>query len=246
LIDSAENKELEMKNIESLYLRGTDGIVISPTTPDCGYLKNILPPDFPLVFVDRQPVRYRADCVLLNNSGASYEAIRYLLNKGYTKIGFISFHFGETSIDPTIRERIEGYVKAHQDAGLAVDKNLIRAIPGGSAAPADLLRAEPYTIMKELLDVQVQAVLCGNSLTAIGVYNYLKDAAIPIPRRLALITFDDDVWLSIATPRISAVVQPAESMGAAAARQLLKRIQSKKGAFRTLRLDAEILFRESC
>jgi LacI family transcriptional regulator len=58
LIDSAENKDIETRNIESLYLRGTDGIVIAPTTTDCGYLKDIVSPDFPLVFVDRQPVSY--------------------------------------------------------------------------------------------------------------------------------------------------------------------------------------------
>jgi DNA-binding LacI/PurR family transcriptional regulator len=42
------------------------------------------------------------------------------------------------------------------------------------------------------------------------------------------------------------VAQPAESIGRAAAKQLLKRIQKKSGAYKTLRLDAEIIFRESC
>jgi LacI family transcriptional regulator len=246
LIDSAENKDAEIKNIESLYLRGTDGIVIAPTTTDCGYLKNIVPPDFPLVFVDRQPVSYQADCVLLNNSGAAYEATRYLLHKGYIKIGFVSFHFGETEIDPTIMERIEGYKQAYRDAGLAIEDSLIRAIPGGSSTPAELLRAEPYTIMKEFLGSSVRAVLCGNSLAAVGVFTCLKEASVEIPGDVALITFDDDLWLSMTTPRISAVAQPAESIGSTAARQLLSRIQSKPGGYETLRLDAEIIFRESC
>ncbi|GHV33355.1 LacI family transcriptional regulator [Spirochaetia bacterium] len=246
LIDSAENKAAEIQSIESLYLRGTDGIIIAPTTTDCGYLSSILPPDFPLVFVDRQPASFQADCVLLNNAGASYEATRHLLNKGYTRIGFISFHFGESGIDPTIMERIEGYKQAHREAGIEINAGLIKAVPGGSSTPAELLHAEPYAIMKELLTVPVQAVLCGNSLAAIGVYRYLKDASIPIPEKVALITFDDDLWLSMAAPRISAVVQPAESIGSTAAKQLLKRIQRKTKTYKTLRLDAEIIFRESC
>jgi LacI family transcriptional regulator len=167
-----------IKSIESLYLRGTDGIIIAPTTTDCGYLKTILPPDFPLVFVDRQPTSFPANCVLLNNLGTSYyEATRYLLNKGYTRIGFVSFHFGEAEIE------IKG--------------DLIKVIPDGSSIPAELLHAEPYTIMKELLVSPVQAVLCGNSLAAIGVYRCLKDSSIPIPGKVPLITFDDDLWLSM-------------------------------------------------
>jgi LacI family transcriptional regulator len=246
LIDSAENKDIETKNIESLYLRGTDGIVIAPTTTECGYLTHILPPDFPLVFVDRQPVSYQADCVLLNNAGASYAATRHLLHKGYARIGFISFHFGENAIDPTIMERIEGYKQAYREAGIAVDEKLIQAAPGASFSPTELLHAEPYALMRNMLDSPVQAVLCGNSLAAIGVYQYLKNSSLEIPARVALLTFDDDLWLSMTTPRISAVAQPAESIGFAAAKQLLKRIQAKAGAYKTLRLDAELIFRESC
>jgi LacI family transcriptional regulator len=246
LIDSAEHKAAEIKSIESLYLRGTDGIIIAPTTTDCSYLKTILPPDFPLVFVDRQPESFSADCVLLDNFGASYQATQHLLHKGYTRISFVSFHFGEKNIDPTIMERIEGYKQAYREAKLEINPGLIRTIPGGSSSPAKLLYAEPYTIMKELLNEQVQAVLCGNSLAAIGVYQCLKDASIPIPGKVALITFDDDLWLSMATPRISAVVQPAESIGATAAKQLLKRIQTKSTTFKTIHLNADIIFRESC
>jgi LacI family transcriptional regulator len=246
LISSAENKEAEIKNIESLYLRGIDGIVIAPTTTNCGYLQDILPPGFPLVFVDRQPTAYQADCVLLNNVQAGYAATHRLLHKGYAKIGFVSFHFGEKDIDPTIQERITGYKQAHQEAGLEIDENLIKVAPGASSSPVELLHAEPYAITGQLLDFPVQAILCGNSLAAIGVYQFLKNASISIPQQVALITFDDDLWLSMASPRISAIAQPAESIGATAAKQLLKRIRTKSGACKTLRLDAEIIFRESC
>ncbi|MDR0760322.1 MAG: substrate-binding domain-containing protein [Treponema sp.] len=89
-------------------------------------------------------------------------------------------------------------------------------------------------------------MLCGNSLAAIGVYQFLKNASIPIPQKIALITSDDDLWLSMVSPRISAIAQPAESIGSTAGKQLLKRIRTRSGACKTLRLDAEIIFRESC
>jgi LacI family transcriptional regulator len=234
---------MEIKNIESLYLRGTDGIIIAPTTTDCGYLENLLPLNFPQVFVDRQPIAYNADCVLLDNAGASYEATWYLLNKGCTRIGFVSFHFGETGVDSTIMERIEGYKKAYMDAGLAVNEDFIKTVPGGSSTPGELLHAEPYRIMKKLLTQSVQAVLCGNSLAAIGVITCLRDASIRIPQDISLITFDDDIWLSMTFPRIT---QSAEAMGIMAAKRLLKRIHGKKLSSQLTRLNAEIKFRQSC
>ncbi|MDR2184300.1 MAG: LacI family transcriptional regulator [Treponema sp.] len=246
LIDSAEQKKAEMRNIESLYLRGIDGIILAPTKPGCSYLTNLLPPDFPLVFVDRRGANYPGSCVLLNNKEAACEAVQYFLGKGLTKIAFISFHFGETGVDETIGERINGYKQAYQEAGLEADPRLIRTPPGDPAAVSELHRVESYYIMEELLETGVEAVLCGNSLTAIGVFDCLRDRGVKIPREVGLITFDDDLWLSMTSPRITAVSQPAESMGAAAARLLIKQIRREYIAPGSLRLKAEILYRESC
>jgi LacI family transcriptional regulator len=246
LIDSAEQKKAEMKNIESIYLRGIDGIVLAPTKTDCSYLKDLLPPGFPLVFVDRQGANYPAGCVLLDNEQAACEAVQYFLRKGLTKAAFISFHFGETGVDETIGERISGYKRAYREAGLEPDPRFIRTVPGGSTAVSELHRVESYYIMEELLETGVEAVLCGNSLTAIGVFDCLRDRGVKIPQEISLITFDDDLWLSMASPRITAVVQPAESMGAAAAQLLIKQIRREFIAPGALRLKAEILYRESC
>jgi LacI family transcriptional regulator len=246
LIDSMEDKKTEIKNIESLYAGGADGIIMVPTKTDCGYLGNLLPPNFPLVFVDRQPSNYSADCVLLNNMEASYEATRHLINRGYSKIGFVAFHFGETIIDRTMMERILGYKRAHLDAGLEVDPRYVKVVPGGSPAVSELRYAESYHLMQELLDVPVQAVLCGNILAAIGVFTCLQEAAARIPEDVGLITFDDDLWLSMTTPQIAAIVQPAEFMGSVAARRLLKRIQGEQVSRESFRLKADIIFRESC
>jgi LacI family transcriptional regulator len=246
LIDSAEQKETEMRNIESLSMGNAEGIIMVPTKIDCGYLGDLLPPDFPLVFVDRQPSNYPADCVLLHNEEAGYEATRHLFARGYTRIGFIALHFGESAVDKTIAERIEGYKKAYREAGLELNPAYIQAIPSGSSALSELRYAESYHRMKRLLGSSIQAVLCGNSLAAIGAFTCLREMSIRIPEDLGFITFDDDLWLSMTTPRITAIVQPAESMGTVAAQRLLKRIQGEPLVHGSFRLKAEIIFRESC
>jgi LacI family transcriptional regulator len=246
LVDSGEKNENERKSIESLYLRGIDGIIIAPTITDCAYLAELLPDMYPLVFVDRRPINYtKADVVLLENQGATEKAVRYLLKKGCTKIGFVSFHYGGKGTDETIMERVAGFRKAFEGAALVPDENLIRVVPSVYLDRHELIHAETYELTKQLLALNVQAIICGNDLSAIGVFYCLKEAGVRIPEDVRLITFDNALWLSMTSPQITAVVQPSEALGAFAARQLLKRIQGRHEAYKIMRLDAEIIFRGS-
>jgi LacI family transcriptional regulator len=246
LVDSAEKNENERKSIESLYLRGIDGIIIAPTITDCAYLAELLPDTYPLVFVDRRPINYTAaDIVLLENRGAAEKATRYLLEKDCTRIGFVSFHFGGAGTDETIMERVDGFRKAFEEAGLVPDENLIRVVPGAYLDRRELIRAETYDLTKQMLALNVQAIICGNDLSAIGVFHCLKEVGVRIPEDVRLITFDDALWLSMTSPQITAVAQPSETLGAFAARQLLKRIQDGYEAYRIMRLNAEVIFRNS-
>jgi LacI family transcriptional regulator len=245
LIDSAENKKNEIDNVESLYLRGVDGLIIAPTESNCEYLRKIVSPGFPVVFVDRQPVNYHGDTILLANFDAAYTATNYLISKNYRSIGFLSLHYGGTTVDKTMQERIDGYRKALNDANIPVDDNCIKAMPGVPAATNELQYTESYKMMEQLLQIPVRAVLCGNSLAAIGAYSLLRDKKIRIPGEVSLITFDDDIWLKLTTPRISSVVQPMESFGVLAAQRLITRIEGKDLPYECFRLKAEMVLRES-
>jgi LacI family transcriptional regulator len=246
LVDSAERNENEKKNIESLYLRGIDGIIIAPTISDYAYLSEILPDKYPLVFVDRRPINYTAtDAVLLENQGAAEKAAQYLLEKGFTRIGFVSFHYGGDGTDETIMERVNGFKKAFEKAGLIPNENLIRVVPNVYLDRHELIHAETYEITKQLLGLNVQAIICGNDLSAIGVFHCLRETGVRIPEDVCLITFDNALWLSMTSPQITAIAQPSEVFGAFAAKQLLKRIQGRHEAYRIMRLNAEIIFRGS-
>ena len=159
LVDSAENKALEMNHIESLYLRDVGGIIISPTATECAYLGSVLPPGFPLVVVDRQAVNFVADCVLLNNEKASFDTVSHLVKAGRRRIGFVSFHYGEQEIDPTIMERVRGYKRVLSRAGLEVHI----AYPKISVVeqPAERLLARiqkpPHTF--EIIHIDAQLIL---------------------------------------------------------------------------------------
>jgi LacI family transcriptional regulator len=242
LIDSGECKDAEMKNVESLYLRDSDGIILAPAAADCAYLRTMLPPEFPLVFVDRLPINLPADSVLLNNRKAARDAVSHLIARGRKRIAFVSFHFGGTDADSTIQERAEGYAEACADAGL---KPSAAIIPWTPLDLENLKRAEPYQATRELLRRGADAFFCGNSLAAISVYTCLQELNISIPGDAGLMTFDDDLWLSMTRPQISAVEQPAELMGRLAAERLLRRIRDPSQPAESLRVEARLILRNS-
>jgi LacI family transcriptional regulator len=246
LMDSKDSKQREIRHIESLLLRGVDGIIIAPTTTDYGFLNELLPKGFPVVFLDRQPLNYQADYVLLNNTQASFEATHYLLRKGYARIAYITYHYGEDSIDDTTNERILGFKEAFRKEGIPLDNSLIQTVPGNAYTRRSLMDGGAYHAMKGLLDKQVQAVVCGNSFAAVGVVNCLNEAGIRMPDDMALFTYDDDLWMSMITPKLSSIIQPGEAMGILAAERIIKRFREKDLAYESFRLDAAIVYRESC
>ena len=246
LVESQETIDTEVENIESLFDRNVDGVILVPTCPSCDHLRKVADSGYPVVLVDRQPEGVEFDTILLANEDAGYRATRHLIQQGHTEIAFVGFHFGHGEIDTTMRERMDGYRRAHEEAGLSVRPECLQVAAGGAALVNQLRYAESYRMTERLLDSSsITAILCGNNLASIGVFSCLKDRNVRIPEAVALITFDDELWLSLSTPRISAVAQPAELMGAAAAEHLLKRIDGRTESPECIRLKAELIVRES-
>jgi LacI family transcriptional regulator len=246
LIDSVESKKKEMENVESLYLRGVDGLIIVPTTPDCSYLKEIVRPDYPIVFIDRRPSNWDADVVLLDNEEASYGATKNFISQGVREIGFVAIQFGDDDDDFAMNERISGYKKALAEAHIPYHRQYLKIATCPPAAANELQHSYVFKMMEQLLKTPVNAVLSGNSYSAIGIYSCLKERRVRIPDDIAVITFDDDFWLQMNTPSISALAQPAEQLGKLAAKRLILRLlQEQELPNEQFRLKAQFIPRES-
>jgi LacI family transcriptional regulator len=246
LIDSVESKKKEIENVESLYLRGVDGLIIVPTSPDCSYLAEIVRANYPIVFVDRQPSNWDADVVLLDNEEAAYEATKEFIAQDIRKIGFVAIQYGDDEDDYVISERVHGYKKALAEANIPFYRHYVKISTCPPVTANNLQHSQAFKMMEQLLKTPVDAVLSGNNYTAVGVYSCLKEHHIRIPDDIAMITFDDAFWLQINTPSISAIAQPAEQMGKLAAKRLIIRLlQQQEFPQEQLRLKAQFIPRES-
>jgi LacI family xylobiose transport system transcriptional regulator len=145
------------------------------------------------------------------NWSGGVAAARHVLELGHRRIAVLS---GPTD-SLVARARLEACRAALDTAGVPLDQRLVRSgeffFEDGLAQGRDLLdRGERPT-----------AIICGNDLQALGVYEAARQARLRIPEDLSVVGFDDLDCAHWCGPRLTTVRQPFDEMGAAAARLVL-------------------------
>jgi LacI family xylobiose transport system transcriptional regulator len=145
------------------------------------------------------------------NWSGGVAAARHLLQLGHRRIAVI----GGPVNSLVARARLEACRAAMETAGVPLEERLVRHgeffFEEGLALGRGLLAlADPPT-----------AVICGNDLQALGVYEAARLADLSIPDELSVVGFDDLDCTHWAGPPLTTVRQPFDEMGAAAARLVL-------------------------
>jgi LacI family xylobiose transport system transcriptional regulator len=170
-----------------------------------------------------------------SNWSGGIAATRHLIDLGHRRIGII----GGPSEYLCARARLEASRAAMDAAGLPVDERLIRTgrffVEEGLKIGTDLLSvADPPT-----------ALLCGDDLQAIGVYEAARRAGLRIPEDLSVVGFDDIEWTRWCGPPMTTVRQPFREMGAAAANLVLSLAAGETPATTRIELTTTLVVRGS-
>lgn len=241
-VDSCEDVSLERRNIETFLRDSLDGLIMVPAKNDCRYLDDIVPRDYPMVFIDRKPTGFRRDTILATNERGTYEAVRLLLEKGRRRIAFIA-----SQNDDTTMRRFKGYILAHREAGVEPSADLIHRGVGEPLTLHGLKTGNVYRLMKRLVrHSRLDGIYSANNLAAVGAYSALREEGIVIPDQVAFVSFDDSFWFSMTTPAITAVVQSPQDFGERAAAMLLRRIAGDKSPYREEFVQTRLIIRQSC
>lgn len=136
------------------------------------------------------------------------------------------------------RARLEGARAALEGAGLTLDERLVRSgrfsfDDGLEHGRALLTRSDPPT-----------AVLCGNDLQALGVYEAARQLKVRIPRDLSVVGFDDISNALWCGPAMTTVRQPFREMGETAATMVLALAAGESHA-RRVELATTLMVRDS-
>lgn len=236
LCDTYDNAQREAHAVATLMAHNVEAVVIAPTPGwEAATLPLLRKHNMPFVLVDRVS-EARCDQVSTENESVSIALVEHLLELGHRRVGMLTGLEGLS----TTRERLHGYVRAHERAGRAVDQQLVvdghSTVAGGRSATAALLRLpEPPT-----------AVFAANNAMTIGALLALKEAGLRVPDQVALVAFDDFEWASAISPALTTAAQPFHAMGAHAVQLLMRRLADPLAPRRVVRLPAEIEHRESC
>jgi LacI family transcriptional regulator len=227
---SDEDGALHDRLVDRLLDQRADGLLVVPPRRAARRWDQVLSSIPPLVFLDRPAAFEQADTVLADNEGGAYQATQTLIACGARRVAFV----GDDPAIYTMQERFKGYVRAVQEAGLAVDHDLVRT----NAHDAEQATT---TVADLLARTGTDAVFAANNRSAVGALGAFASAR----RRVALIGFDDFEGASLVQPAVSVVRQPIVEMGHRAAQILMDRLSGGNSQATTHVLPTTLVIRGS-
>lgn len=234
-----DHVEREKQVLSVLRSRQVDGalLVVAPSNERPAHIADAIASGLPVVCLDRLPLEIRVDSVTVDNVAATQECIRHLIFQGHTEIAIIT---GSLSLETAI-ERLQGYKKALQEAGISVKQDLI--------CEGNFREETGYQLTRKILARRNRpsALFVSNSLMSLGALKAIEELELRCPGQIALATFDDLPLTEVFHPHLTAVSQPTFSIGYAGAELLIQRIEAKRAAESpvAIRLPTQLKVRES-
>jgi LacI family transcriptional regulator len=235
LCNTELDTERELFYVDVLSKKQVDGIIFVAAGDQTDSLDFLVRRNMPVVMIDRNVPNVEIDAVLTDNQLGGYLATRHLLELGHKRIACIA---GPSSITPS-SERIIGYRKALEEAGLAYDEGLI--IRGDYHAQSGM--EITHTILK--MNPRPTAIFALNDLMALGALRAAAEAGCSVPRDLAVVGYDDLELAQFTNPPLTTISQPKKEIGAQAIQLLVDRISRKTNSPSRLVLAPELIVRRS-
>ncbi len=232
-----EQVERERRFVAALRSRQVDGILLAAAASKTeSHLKSAVAAGVHIVCLDRTAPGLDLDAVLADNVRGAEECVRHLIRSGHSRIAIIA---GPHELH-NARERLTGYRNALKEAGIRYSEDLVRQ--------GDFREEAGYRLGKELLvrrDRPTAIFVC-NGVMTLGLLIAVDELAVRCPEDIALATFDDLPFAHSFHPHLTAVAQPANSIGYQGANLLIDRVEGKRaGDPLVLRLPPELKIRES-
>ena len=237
LYNTDENPLKQRRCLDVVAAQRVDGAIIAPYDSDARNLATLRQRNIPTVIVDRRLEGWEVDSVYSDSVSGARALVQHLIGLGHTRIAMLA---GPANTS-TAQDRTTGYCMALAEAGISVDRRLIKQGEYRITSGEELA----YQVLDEGL--KPTAIFAANNTIAMGVIQALGKRGLRIPQDVALVAFDDLPHLSALFPFLTVVVQPAYDMGVNAAQLLLSRLDSEVSLPpRCVVLPTRLIVRHSC
>jgi LacI family transcriptional regulator len=167
--------------------------------------------EVPIVAIDPHTGRADVPTVESDSFGGARNATAFLIGLGHRRIAYVAGR-------PDLRSsnlRDAGYRRALAEAGIPFDPSLVAV----GRYEHDTVREVAHPLLSR--PDRPTAVFAANDISAIAVMEVAAELGLDVPRDLSVIGFDDVPEASQASPPLTTVRQPMQSLGAAAADLLI-------------------------
>jgi DNA-binding LacI/PurR family transcriptional regulator len=189
-----------------------------------------------IVLIDRTLDGLDCPMVSTDDVEVGMLATEHLIGLGHKRIGHLR---GTTT--STSKRRLEGYKRALEKNGIAIDRALIRE--------CGLMESDGYRAMKEWLAEEdlPTAVFAVNDPTAIGAMQAMDEAGIRIGEEIALVGSGNIHYGDMLRVPLTTVSWSRSEMGRSAARLLIQLIEEKSDVTgQKIILSPTLIVRRSC
>lgn len=235
--------EQEEQCIRELLELGVDGMIIFPAQGEyfSDEILKLVVSKFPFVMIDRYLKGIPASSVSTDNVGAAREGTTYLFELGHQHIAFLTQPPVNTT---TIEERIEGFIEAHNDQGVLVNRELwVESIL--SSLPSEF---DPEAKGRDVQALaahfrkypQITAVFAAEYDIALLALEAAEQIGIRVPEQLSILCFDSPH--TERHSRITHLKQNQFEMGAQAFNMVLQHMQGQEsGGVKRITLPAALV-----
>lgn len=234
LLCNTDNDKIKVGGYVDMLLEyNADGVIVAETALG-GAIDRLLGAGFPIVSIN-SGLGPEVHSVYVDNIEGTFLATSHLIERGHTDIAFI----GSDNEPGKANHRLDGYMKAMGEHGLAVDYGRIKLgnyqLETGHFYAQQLLeRSRRFT-----------AIVCGNDLIAFGALNALKDNGVRVPDDVSLVGFDDVYLTTIADPKLTSVRQPVPEISRHAVDVLVKLMNGEPVDEKTVTVVPSLVERHS-
>lgn len=189
----------------------------------------------PVVLIDSYAHSPRFCNVGLEDFNGSYNATRYLIEKGHRRIALASPHIKDGGV---LQERFLGYKAALAEFSIPYDKKLVFQ-PGMDIASCKAVSSE---ILKQ---PGVTALVVTADIMAAGIMAGLKTHGVRIPEDISIIGFDDIALAQLVSPPLTTIRQDMNLKGRLAVDFMLKLLNGSPLETTEITLPTSLIERDS-
>jgi len=235
IISGGCNEQKEQEAIQFLIDRNCDALILCVDYVTDEYLTNLSKGSTQIVVINRYIESIADNCFYIDNCLGSYQATKYLIEQGHTKLAYIA---GPQWKQDAV-ERLNGYKKALNDCNISLDDALIYEADyttlGGRDAMLSFLKGNsPFS-----------AVICANDEMASAAMRVAREEHVNIPEECSIIGFDNVYFSEYLYPQLSTIENPINAMARMAVQSVLKNKYNQKKITIQNRFITELIIRES-